>query len=63
MEVVQRAWSCLLKESTPFMRLDWLLQNTTCFLKNWSDGFIGNVKFQLEVVKEVIIRLQMARDR
>jgi hypothetical protein len=32
-------------------------------LKSWSDKFIGNVRVQLEVAKEVVHRLEMARDR
>jgi hypothetical protein len=45
------------------MRRDWLLRNTTRFLKSWSDKFAMNVWLQLEIAKEVVQRLEMARDR
>jgi hypothetical protein len=31
-------------------------------LKSWSDHSIGNIRVQLEVTKEVVHRLQIARD-
>jgi hypothetical protein len=33
-----------------------------CFLKSWSDHHIGNFKSQLEISKEVVHRLEVARD-
>jgi hypothetical protein len=33
------------------------------FQKRWSDCFVGNVRSQLEIAKEVVRRLEMARDR
>jgi hypothetical protein len=33
------------------------------FLKNWSDHFVGNIRTQLEVAKEVVHQLEMACDR
>jgi hypothetical protein len=31
-------------------------------LKSWADRFTGNVKSQLEVAKEAVVRLEVARD-
>jgi hypothetical protein len=63
LDVVKRAWHCPLRDTNPCCRLDWLLQNTARMLKSWSDKHIGNVRMQLEVAKEVVHRLEMARDR
>jgi hypothetical protein len=43
--------------------MDWLLWNTSRALKSWSDRFIGNIRIQPEVAKEVTHRLEIARDR
>jgi hypothetical protein len=43
--------------------MDWLLRNTTRFIKSLNDRFVGNVKLQLAIAKELIIRLESARDR
>jgi hypothetical protein len=40
-----------------------LLRNTMRFLKSWSNRHVGNVKSQLEICKEVVHRLEVARDR
>jgi hypothetical protein len=52
-----------LHEANPFKRLDWLLRNSARFLKSWNDRFVGNVRLQLEITKEVVARLEMTRDR
>jgi hypothetical protein len=62
LDVIKWALRCLLRNAKPFMRLDWLLQNTARFLKSWSDHFLGNVGSRLEIAKEVVHRLEMARD-
>jgi hypothetical protein len=43
--------------------MEWLLRNTTRFIKSLNDRFVGNVKLQLAIAKELIIRLESARDR
>jgi hypothetical protein len=63
MEVARQAWVCPLRDADPCRRLDWLFRNTALFLKSWSVCFIGNVRVQLELPKEVVHRLEMARDR
>jgi hypothetical protein len=62
MGVVRQAWVCPLIDANPCRHVDWLLRNTTRFLKSWSDRFIGNVRIQLELAKEVVHCLEMARD-
>jgi hypothetical protein len=43
--------------------LDWPLRNTAHFLKSWSGRHIGNFRIHLEISKEVVHRLEAARDR
>jgi hypothetical protein len=62
LDVVERAWHCPLRSATPFEHLDWLLRNTSRFLKSWGDCLIGNIWIQLAVAKEVIERLESAGD-
>jgi hypothetical protein len=62
LDVVDRAWHCSLGNINPFARLDWLLHNTACFLKSWSDRHVGNIKSQLDICREVVHRLEVARD-
>jgi hypothetical protein len=59
-DVVRHAWNC--RHADPYRRLDWFLRNTARFLKRWSDHITCNVRVQLEVTKEVVHRLEMARD-
>jgi hypothetical protein len=51
-----------LRDANPFKQLDWLFRNTTKSLKNWSDRFIGSIRLQLEITKEVVAKLEVARD-
>jgi hypothetical protein len=59
---MEQAWHYPLNGANPCHRLDWLLYNTTRMLKSWSDKHIGSVRLQLEVAKEVVHRLELARD-
>lgn len=63
LDVVCRAWQCPLRDADPFKRLDWLLRNTDRRLQSWSSRFVGSVRMQLEIAKEVVHRLEAARDR
>jgi hypothetical protein len=60
---VKQVWHCPFRDINPCRRLDWLLQNTARFLKSWSDRFIGSVRTQLAIAKEVLHCLAMAHDR
>jgi hypothetical protein len=51
-----------MEQASPFARLDWLLRNTARFLKSWNDHHVGNIKLQLEICKEVLHCLEVARD-
>jgi exonuclease III len=62
-EAVQLAWHCPLSDASPFHRLDWLLQNTARVLRSWSDCFISNIRLQVAMAHEVVLRLECARDR
>lgn len=63
MDAVRRAWCCPLRQADPFKRLDWLFRNTARALQSWSTKHVGSVRLQLELAKEVVHRLEMARDR
>jgi hypothetical protein len=58
-----RAWHCPLRNADPLRCLDWLLHNTARFLQSWSDRYVGSIGIQVEISKEVVLRLEMARDR
>jgi hypothetical protein len=61
-DVVARAWHCPLGNVSPFTGLDWLLHNTVMCPKCWSDRTIGSVRLQLEMAKEIMHWLEIARD-
>jgi hypothetical protein len=48
--------------ANPFQPQDWLLRNTARVLRSWSDRFIGNVRLQLVIAQEVVLRLEQARE-
>lgn len=62
LDVVKEAWHCPLVDVDPFQRLDWLLRNTSRELQRWSGRFVGSVRLQLAIAKEVVHRLEMAQD-
>jgi hypothetical protein len=62
MNVIQRVWHYPLSGANPFLCLDWLLQNIARCLQSWSARFVGSVHIQLEVAKEVLHKLEVARD-
>jgi hypothetical protein len=51
-----------LRDANHFKRLDWFLRNTAKLLKSWNDRFIGSIGVQLEICKEVVVKLEAARD-
>jgi hypothetical protein len=62
LEAVQHVWHCLMMAANPFQCLDWLLRSTARVLRSWSDRFIRNVRLQLAIAQEVVLRLEQARD-
>jgi hypothetical protein len=63
MEAVKLAWHCPLQDANPFHRLNWFLRNTAWVLRSWSYWVIGNIRLQLAITQEVVLRLECARDR
>jgi hypothetical protein len=62
LEVVQGAWMSQPEEPNPFKRLDLKLRATAKCLSSWSSKFIGNIKMQILLATEVILRLDIAMD-
>jgi hypothetical protein len=59
-DTVRGAWSFTPAEASPFKRLAAKLAATAKALTSWSDRFIGNVKLQILVANELILRLDVA---
>ena len=62
MEAVESAWSATLLHADPFHVLDYKLRNVARVLKSWSDKKIGSVRMQLALVREAIVRLDVAQE-
>jgi hypothetical protein len=61
-DTVKLAWHCPLRNTSPFRWLDWLLQNTVHVLSSRSARSIGSIWMQLELAREVLHQLEIARD-
>jgi hypothetical protein len=61
-EVVAQASLCPLGNVSSLARFDWVLRNTARFLRSRIDHSIGNIRMQLEIAKEVVLHLEVARD-
>lgn len=62
MDTVANAWGSVPSEGNPYVVLDQKLKATAKSLKKWSDRWIGNVKLQIAIALEVILRLDKAMD-
>jgi hypothetical protein len=62
MQVIERVWHCPMHNANPFSKLAWLLRNTSRCLQSWSAKTIGNVRVQLSLATEVVLRLEVVRD-
>lgn len=62
MEAVSQGWSCTDDTSDPFCRLDSMFRNTARHLQSWADKKIGNVRLQLILAKELILRYDRAQE-
>jgi hypothetical protein len=60
--VVLGAQTSLPEEPNPFKRLDLKLRATVKSLSSWSSKFIGNIKMQILLATEVILRLDVSMD-
>lgn len=63
LEVVATAWVCPRREFDAFRWLDWSLRNMARALQSWSQRFVGNIKLQLAIAKEIIRRLEVAQEK
>lgn len=61
-DVVQQSWSESCTIIDPISRLDSKLKSVGCALKSWSDRKVGNVKLQLEMIRELIGKLDRAEE-
>lgn len=62
LDIIHRAWHCPLNNADPFRRMDWLLHNTARTLQSWSSKFVGSIRMQLEMAKDLIRQLEIAGD-
>nr|XP_040251384.1 uncharacterized protein LOC120968563 [Aegilops tauschii subsp. strangulata] len=62
METVSLAWHSVPSSGNPFVVLESKLRATAKRLQSWSDRWIGNVKLQISIAMELILRLDMASD-
>lgn len=63
LETVAMAWHNTLQDADRLRILDYKLRNTARALQSWSQRFIGSVRLQLAVAREVVQRLESAQDR
>lgn len=61
LDAVKHGWNCPGHIRDPFRRFDQLLRNTARALQSWSAKQIGNIKEQLLVAREVVLRLDRAQ--
>ena len=62
MQTVQDAWSLVPREGKPYVVLDAKPRAVAKSLKKWSDHWIGNVKLQIGIAMEVILRSDKAME-
>jgi hypothetical protein len=62
MEAVVDGWHGAPAQADAFRSLHIKLHNTAKALNHWSQKFVGSVRFQLAVAKEVIFKLEQAQD-
>ena len=62
LEAVQQNWNAPVNSSCAVERLFLKLQRLSRDLQRWGQRKVGNVKLQLEIAKEILHRLEVARD-
>ncbi|WVZ64360.1 LOW QUALITY PROTEIN: hypothetical protein U9M48_013890 [Paspalum notatum var. saurae] len=62
LDAVQQNWEAPVASACPVERLFLKLQRLSRGLQKWSQRKVGNIKMQLGMAKEVIHRLEIARD-
>jgi hypothetical protein len=63
LDAMSRAWHDVVPNANPFCTLDCKLRRTANALKSWSAKFVGSVRLQLAVAKEVILQFDRQQDR
>lgn len=61
-ETIQRAWECDVPLTRPYARLDRLLRNTAKELQSWSQKQVGQIKEQLLIARELVLRFDRAME-
>ena len=62
-DVVAEAWASEPSDADPFRVLDQKLRKVATELRRWNDSRIGNVRLQLAVAREVILRFDEEQER
>ena len=62
MEAVSQNWNAPVSTSCPVERIFVKLQRLSKGLQRWSQRKVGNIRLQLEMAKEILHRLEIARD-
>lgn len=62
LEVVQRNWEAHVQSTSAVERLFLKLQRLSKDLQKWGQRKVGNIKLHIEMAKEIIHRLEIARD-
>jgi hypothetical protein len=62
LDAVAAGWNYPVHNANAFCMLDVKFRNMARVLKSWSQKFIGNIRFQLGVAKEVIFQLERAQE-
>jgi hypothetical protein len=62
LDVVASGWNCPVGRVDPFIALDIKFRNTAKAPKCWSQKFVGSIRLQLAVAKEVVFQLECAQE-
>jgi hypothetical protein len=62
LEAVTNAWGSVQQSSCPLKTLSLKFKATTKGLQSWSDRKVGNFKLQLELVREILLQLEVAKE-
>jgi hypothetical protein len=63
LEAVARGWTCPDTVTDPLRRLEAMMHNLKKELQRWSASKIGNVREQLLMAREIILKLDQATER
>lgn len=63
LETIAAAWQMAPRDADRMCILDFKLHSTARALQSWSQRFVGSVRLQLAIAREVILRLETAQER